>query len=64
MIGKLVHTETYTSTGKSSKVLDLSDVSKGIYLINLKGKTGNITRRIVKKLNVSAFSKPAAQILV
>jgi PKD repeat protein len=48
MIGKLVHTETYTSTGKSSKIVDLSDVSKGIYLINLKGETGNITRRIVK----------------
>jgi PKD repeat protein len=48
MIGKLIHTESYTSVAKTSKIVDLSQVSKGVYLINLTGETGSITRRIVK----------------
>jgi hypothetical protein len=47
-LGKLIRKESYTSAGKTSRLIDLSTESNGIYFLVLKGETGSLSRKLVK----------------
>jgi hypothetical protein len=45
--GKLLKTEQFTVLNTSYRTLDLSDLSSGIYFLNIKGEQYNVTKKIV-----------------